>query len=1141
MADPYVHEVCMVAPDIMRVHVNDPPLRRGAVVDTGSAQSGNFGTWYDFPDPTRGNVTDKAWILGRGKRWIKFQDAFTGPYFAREPARVAGDYSITGGLAVDEVFYANDILDRGFWLESGSTVRPPIIFKHFLFLKLDAPVVSGTTYTIGFPAGTGLADYDFDFNDRTSRTPAIKVPFCGHRPNDDLKLSYLSEKVLGYDSPTGEGVIDYINDYSITTFDIVNRHGATVETYNIEVRRDWDESELGATGLPTGDPESVNGFQTYASSVQAPILVTAITGTTPPRMTVASGHGLAENDTIVLGYLQGLTNVVGATPNAICRVTNLSGDEFDLYRWNGSSWVAIAAAGTTYANGARLGGPADKVYKTYLSNTTATKLFGLDYSAFAPTTLPGFYAIRIPGVGISDYFEIDEHVYYKAAKIFAKYEYNQRVGCALDGRHGYTRAINMRHGVNGFSWTKNRLPWSWSNQGNVISGVVDVGNAADTSWNTGVAIDAGGGHMDAGDWDTFPALHLPQPIRFLMIKDLVPDMFEVADFNVPTTSSLEGPDYAGFDDAPSLVHMAWWSFGWMYRCQDIDGAVPSGTCGRREASSGPSGGFAEPSTLNHQTWYTFLPEPIVNFMYAGTVAMFARVLDELGYTDDAADYLASAELAYQWAEDIHRKLVIGQSTTSRTIGAGSVSFTVTVGTPAEIGDTVRIESAANTANYMEGTITARSQGSMTVNVTATGGSGTLSDWRIKLAEYDKNYYFASATGVKDTVTFTGDTTLNQHYLTNLSSTAGLSVGMQVTGTNLPGSGSTPLIIKSIDSSTQITLQPIGYQYDYAGTLISTAGVSANLATASGSGITFTACHPQGGWSQATFDAAITAITTRARPARTFALGALARAKGAAGGTYRTRFEFCRNDDNFISPDAFGRAEYVRDPLADTTIANSIKSNLATSAGLLNTTAGSASRTYRHIGTGLYAMNHHGEVNGHSLPLVQEFSSDDTLKTNARKAMQGAIGVTMGANPKGESYVKDSSLPRHINGMLHVDPFVLGYPIGGPDGITVYGPAWAHAGSGLSAFNAFANSSLSDVNHVYLSGNTTDDEDRVMEPFTAMHPLWRDIDLRFNVNEREFGLVGSLMNFLFAMSLHGHDGNTQAEPSPRRVSMTLQAG
>lgn len=74
-----------------------------------------------------------------------------------------------------------------------------------------------------------------------------------------------------------------------------------------------------------------------------------------------------------------------------------------------------------------------------------------------------------------------------------------------------------------------------------------------------------------------------------------------------------------------------------------------------------------------------------------------------------------------------------QSATSTAIGTGSKAFTVnqSQGTNAyAVGMRVRIASRANTANYMEGSITAYTTTSLTVNVDLTGGSGTLTDWNI---------------------------------------------------------------------------------------------------------------------------------------------------------------------------------------------------------------------------------------------------------------------------------------------------------------------------------------------------------------------------------------------------------------------------
>jgi hypothetical protein len=82
---------------------------------------------------------------------------------------------------------------------------------------------------------------------------------------------------------------------------------------------------------------------------------------------------------------------------------------------------------------------------------------------------------------------------------------------------------------------------------------------------------------------------------------------------------------------------------------------------------------------------------------------------------------------------------LGQSTTSITIGTGSKTFTTASTLAILVGDRVRVYSRAtpgslgpstNTGNIMIGTVTAYSAGSLTVNVTATNGAGTLTDWNI---------------------------------------------------------------------------------------------------------------------------------------------------------------------------------------------------------------------------------------------------------------------------------------------------------------------------------------------------------------------------------------------------------------------------
>lgn len=77
----------------------------------------------------------------------------------------------------------------------------------------------------------------------------------------------------------------------------------------------------------------------------------------------------------------------------------------------------------------------------------------------------------------------------------------------------------------------------------------------------------------------------------------------------------------------------------------------------------------------------------------------------------------------------------GTSTTSMTIGTGSISFSAQAGKQFSAGMWIEIVDQASTVNYMIGQCTAynSSTGAMAVNVTATGGSGTKTAWNIYLS------------------------------------------------------------------------------------------------------------------------------------------------------------------------------------------------------------------------------------------------------------------------------------------------------------------------------------------------------------------------------------------------------------------------
>lgn len=103
------------------------------------------------------------------------------------------------------------------------------------------------------------------------------------------------------------------------------------------------------------------------------------------------------------------------------------------------------------------------------------------------------------------------------------------------------------------------------------------------------------------------------------------------------------------------------------------------------------------------------------------------------------------------------------SVSSNTIGTGSKTFTMTNTGSFTIGDPITFYQSTNTANFVTGFITAISANvSITVNVTQTGGSGTITNWTAQsagawrqIATYAdfiaQGVYFATALGGTGTV------------------------------------------------------------------------------------------------------------------------------------------------------------------------------------------------------------------------------------------------------------------------------------------------------------------------------------------------------------------------------------------------------
>lgn len=83
------------------------------------------------------------------------------------------------------------------------------------------------------------------------------------------------------------------------------------------------------------------------------------------------------------------------------------------------------------------------------------------------------------------------------------------------------------------------------------------------------------------------------------------------------------------------------------------------------------------------------------------------------------------------------------SASSNAIGTGNKTFATQTGLAYVVGSRARAIDAADTANFVEGRVTAYAAGSMTIAVDKTGGSGTITSWNISLAGEQGNQGDAS--------------------------------------------------------------------------------------------------------------------------------------------------------------------------------------------------------------------------------------------------------------------------------------------------------------------------------------------------------------------------------------------------------------
>ena len=142
-----------------------------------------------------------------------------------------------------------------------------------------------------------------------------------------------------------------------------------------------------------------------------------------------------------------------------------------------------------------------------------------------------------------------------------------------------------------------------------------------------------------------------------------------------------------------------------------------------------------------------------------TLADFEGLNYVQGFPDALEDFVTHAGAIYN-----------STSASSVTIGTGSKTFTTAdSGKPYVVGTPLRCVSRADTANFMDGTVTSYSGTTLVINVLNTGGSGAHSDWNITIGG-------GTASVAIDGGTFTGNLTVTG----DLTANAFIGDGSQLT-------------------------------------------------------------------------------------------------------------------------------------------------------------------------------------------------------------------------------------------------------------------------------------------------------------------------------------------------------------------------
>lgn len=184
----------------------------------------------------------------------------------------------------------------------------------------------------------------------------------------------------------------------------------------------------------------------------------------------------------------------------------------------------------------------------------------------------------------------------------------------------------------------------------------------------------GSAMRDAGDWDyhlTWSGAANEGVLAYYLCeygyRKLPSGSRDIQFSGCPKASTLNPTLYANTDALGSAVHLAIYQFDAFRRTQKSDGRVYGGMGYAFVTASGDKGGGydqTEPSQYSPYTPVLHAADPESQYNYCTSAAKIGQTLREAGFTTAGNAWVASAELAWNWAESLRLDYVANGPTGS---------------------------------------------------------------------------------------------------------------------------------------------------------------------------------------------------------------------------------------------------------------------------------------------------------------------------------------------------------------------------------------------------------------------------------------------------------------------------------------------